>query len=64
MFPPHRSFAIDSQLPGVVLYVQIGHRTWIGANGAVFIRSKRTGLVEVDRPGADGGRIEAGTTSN
>jgi hypothetical protein len=57
MYPPIPAYAKQCDLPGVTLYVQTGHQTYIGANGAVLIVSRRTGAPELDRPGQDGGRI-------
>jgi hypothetical protein len=58
MYPPHALYAKQTDLPGVILYTQKGHRTYIGNGGAVLIINRRTGAVEFEKPGIGGERIE------
>ena len=54
MYPPHDRFAVRSDSPRVRAFVQTGHRTFFGDNGAVRIQRRSDGAVEIDIPGADG----------
>ena len=58
MYPPHPVYAKKTDLAGVTLYIQTGHQTFIGDGGAVLIINRRTGLMELDRPGSNGERIQ------
>jgi hypothetical protein len=57
MYPPHRLYAKQCEIPGVTLYVQKGHWTYIGERGAVLIRNRKSGTVEFEKAGIDEGRI-------
>lgn len=54
MYPPVPAYAKQCDKPNVTLYVQTGHQTYIGANRAVLIVSRRTGESALDRPFQDG----------
>ena len=58
MYPPVPAYAKQCDKPGVTLYVQTGHQTYIGDNGAVLIVNRRSGTTELDRPGQDGKGIQ------
>jgi hypothetical protein len=58
MYPPHPASAKECDLPGVVLYVQKGHFTYIGERGAVLICNRKTRTVEFEKERSDGGRIQ------
>ena len=58
MYPPHPVFAKRTDVSGVTLSMQKGHRTYIGNGGAVLIINRKTEAVAFDKPGTDGERIE------
>jgi hypothetical protein len=50
-------FSIDSH-PDLDGYRQRGHETIIGANGAIFIRTRRDARVILDKAGQDGRKVD------
>lgn len=57
LYPPDPKFEQDSGIPGVRMFRQRGHKTFIAPNGAIRIESNRTDprtRVVYVRPGADG----------
>jgi hypothetical protein len=57
MYPPHDRFESRSGSPHISAFVQTGHRTFFGDNGAVRIERRSDGTAEIDIPGADGKTI-------
>jgi hypothetical protein len=58
MYPPHPSYAKQTDIQGVTLYVQKGHRTYIGDGGAILIVNRKTGAIEFQKADVDGGGVE------
>ncbi len=58
MYPPHPLYAKPTGTTDVILYTQKGHRTYIGNGGAVLITNRKTELVEFEKLGMNGQRIE------
>jgi hypothetical protein len=58
MYPPHPVYAKQTDIQGVTLYVQKGHRTYVGDGGAILINNRKTGEVEFQKSGIDGGGVE------
>ncbi len=58
MYPPVAAYARKTDLEGVILYTQKGHRTYISEDGAVLIVNRRTEKTEFEKAGRTGRRIE------
>lgn len=59
MYPPQPDSAREVEgRPNLTRYRSRDHNTWIGTNGAIQIQSISTRTIELDKPGADGCRIE------
>jgi hypothetical protein len=58
MYPPVAAYARATDIQGVIMYAQKGHRTYISDDGAVLIVNKRTEAIEFEKPGRTGRRIE------
>ena len=57
MYPPVPKYSRECALPGVTLYVQKQHHTYISDTGAVLIVSRRTGSKEFEKADGSGTRI-------
>jgi hypothetical protein len=57
MYPPHDRFPFPSGSHRIRGFVQTGHRTFFGDNGAVRIERRPDGATAIDIPGADGKTI-------
>jgi len=61
MYPPNERFRYSKwERHGVRCYRQTAHATFVGANGAVEIRSRKGGELEevvFEKPGKDGRRV-------
>lgn len=57
MYPPVSAYFKLCDLPGVTLYVQKQHLTYISDTGAVLIVSRRTGSKEFEKADGSGTRI-------
>src|SRR5947209_530801 len=58
MYSPHPAFAKECDIPGVVLYVQKGRLMCIGERGAILIRNRKSMIVEFEKEGSDGRRMQ------
>lgn len=57
MYPPVLAYAKECDLPGVTLYVQKRHFTYISVTGAMLIVNRRTGSQEFEKADGNGMRI-------
>jgi hypothetical protein len=59
MFPPSGDYYHDYEgRDDLALFRQAGHETIIRTNGAILIRNKKTHAVALDKPGADGKKVD------
>ena len=59
MYPPQPDSARDVEgRPDLTRYRSRSHNTWVAANGAILIQAIETKAIELDKPGADGCKIE------
>ena len=57
MYPPVPNYSRDCEFPGVTMYVQKRHSTFISATGALFIVDRATGSIAFEKADCNGTRI-------